>query len=120
MRVAVATTVVGLLSGCGSHDAETTWKLPNGGLAGTRAAASSKIDADNVANLEARWRFRLTAAPTFSGIFASTPVADAETVYVQDLRSNVYALDRTDGTLRWAHRYQFLNEGPNGLAIDER
>ena len=116
----MASAAVGLLSGCGSHDAEPTWKLPNGGLAGTRAAASSKIDADNVAKLEARWRFRLTAAPTFSGIFASTPVADAETVYVQDLRSNVYALDRTDGTLRWAHRYQFSNEGPNGLAIDER
>jgi alcohol dehydrogenase (cytochrome c) len=118
--VAVAALVAGLLSGCGAQDRETTWKLPNGGLAGTRAAAGSTIDAGNVAKLEARWRFALTAAPTFSGIFASTPIADAETVYVQDLRSNVYALDRSDGTLRWTHRYRASNDGPNGLAVDDR
>jgi outer membrane protein assembly factor BamB len=118
--VAVAAVVAGLLSGCGSQDRESTWRLPNAGLAGTRAAAESAIDAGNVAKLEARWRFGLTAAPTFSGIFASTPIADAETVYVQDLRSNVYALDRADGTLRWAHRYHASNDGPNGLAVDDR
>ena len=116
----MAAAVAGLLSACGSQDHESTWKLPNGGLAGTRAAAESAIDTGNVAKLEARWRFGLTAAPTFSGIFASTPVADAETVYVQDLRSNVYALDRADGTLRWTRRYHALNEGPNGLAVDDR
>ena len=66
-----------------------------------------------------RWRFPLTAAPTFSGIFASTPVADRDTVYVQDLRSNVYALDRASGALRWARRYGIPNEGPNGLAVDD-
>ena len=82
--------------------------------------ARSTIDAGNVARLEARWRFALTAAPTFSGIFASTPISDAQTVYVQDLRSNVYAIDRADGTLRWAHRYHASNDGPNGLAVDDR
>jgi outer membrane protein assembly factor BamB len=70
--------------------------------------------------LEVRWRFRLTAAPSFSGIFASTPVADATTVYVQDLRSNVYALDRPTGKLRWTRRYRARNDGPNGLAVDDR
>ena len=39
---------------------------------------------------------------------------------MQDLRSNVYALDRADGTLRWARRYHALNDGPNGLAVDDR
>jgi outer membrane protein assembly factor BamB len=118
LRVAVAAVVAGLLSGCGTQDVEGNWKLPNGDLAGTRAAVGSAIDAGNAARLEVRWRFGLTAAPTFSGVFASTPVADRETVYVQDLRSNVYALDRSNGTLRWAHRYRALNEGPNGLAVD--
>ncbi len=60
----------------------------------------------------------MTAAPTYSGVFASTPVADRETVYVQDLHSNVYALDRSNGTLRWAHRYRARTDGPNGLAVD--
>ena len=47
----------------------------------------------------------MTAQPTFSGIFASTPVADADTVYVQDRGSNVFALDRSTGAPRWARRY---------------
>jgi outer membrane protein assembly factor BamB len=115
----VAAVVVGPLCGCGGHDAEGTWRLPNGDLAGTRAAAGSAVDAGNVARLEVRWRYRLTAPPSFSGIFASTPVADRTTVYVQDLRSNVYALDRSTGTLRWARRYRARNDGPNGLAVDD-
>lgn len=109
-----------LLLGCGGHGDDGTWELPNGDLAGTRAASGSPIDADSVSRLEVRWRFRLTAKPNYSGIFASTPVADATTVYVQDLQSNVYALDRSSGKLRWVHRFRALNEGPNGLAVDEK
>ncbi|MDX6455588.1 MAG: quinohemoprotein ethanol dehydrogenase, partial [Gaiellaceae bacterium] len=56
--------------------------------------------------------------PSFSGSFASTPVADHDTVYVQDLRSNVFALDRSSGALRWARRFRARNDGPNGLAVD--
>ena len=69
--------------------------------------------------LRPRWRFRLTAEPSFSGIFASTPVADADTIYVQDLRSNVFALDRETGALRWSRLLNARNDGPNGLAIDD-
>jgi alcohol dehydrogenase (cytochrome c) len=114
----VAASVAAVLFGCEARDDHGTWQLPNGDLAGTRAAAGSAIDAGNVARLGVRWRYGLTAAPTFSGIFASTPVADRTTVYVQDLQSNVYALDRSTGTLRWAHRYRAGNDGPNGLAVD--
>jgi outer membrane protein assembly factor BamB len=64
------------------------------------------------------WRFRFSAKPSFSGRFASTPVADRETIYVQDLRSNVFALDRSTGALRWARRFRARNDGPNGLAVD--
>jgi alcohol dehydrogenase (cytochrome c) len=69
--------------------------------------------------LRPRWRFRLTAKPSFSGIFASTPVADAKTIYVQDLRSNVFALDRETGALRWSRVFHARNDGPNGLAVDD-
>ena len=109
-----------LLVGCGERDADGTWELPNGDLAGTRAAAGASIDAGNVVGLEVRWRYALTAKPNYSGTFASTPVADDETVYVQDLQSNVHALERATGKLRWVHRYRALNEGPNGLAVDSR
>ena len=106
-----------VLTGCGDHS-PAVWTLPNGDLAGTRATSDSKIDSGNVSDLRPRWRFRLRAAPSYSGIFASTPVADSGSVYVQDLRSNVFALDRNTGALRWAHRYRARNDGPNGLALD--
>jgi outer membrane protein assembly factor BamB len=115
--VAAAALLASLLGGCGTHGARGTWPLPNGDLAGTRAAADSSITARNVGRLQARWRFRLTAKPSFSGLFAATPVADHGTVYVQDLQSNVYALDRRTGAVRWAHRYDARNDGPNGLAV---
>ena len=106
-----------LLLGCGEHGPDGTWELPNGDLAGTRAAAGPGIDTSNVSELEVRWRYTFTAKPTSSGVFASTPVADRATVYVQDLQSNVHALDRATGQARWVHRYHAPNEGPNGLAV---
>jgi alcohol dehydrogenase (cytochrome c) len=53
-------------------------------------------------------------------VFASSPVADRETVYVQDLGSNVFALDQATGSVRWEHRYRAPNGGPNGLAVDDK
>jgi alcohol dehydrogenase (cytochrome c) len=94
--------------------------LPNGDLAGTRAATGSSIRSENVSRLQVRWRFRFTGEPSFSGRFASSPVVDGDTVYVQDLRSNVFALDRETGAVRWARRYRARNDGPNGLAVDDR
>ena len=94
--VASAAAVL-LLCGCGSHARPASWPSPNGDLTGTRAAADARIDAGNVAKLHVRWRFRLTGEPGFSGIFASNPVVGGDTVYVQDLRSNVFALDRATG-----------------------
>jgi alcohol dehydrogenase (cytochrome c) len=43
-------------------------------------------------------------------------VADG-TVYAQDLRSNVYALDLETGELSWRKLYRARNDGPNGLAV---
>ena len=118
-RLAVAVAIVGLACGCGAGRGHGSWPLPNGDLAGTRAAAGSSIDRQNVARLRPRWRFRFTAKPSFSGVFASTPVADRDTVYVQDLRSNVFALDRSTGALRWSRPYHARNDGPNGLAVGD-
>jgi len=94
-----------------------SWPLPNADLAGTRAALGSTLEAGNVGRLAVRWRFRLTGKPGFSGILASTPVADRTTVYVEDLRSDVFALDRSTGAVRWAARLAAPNDGPNGLAL---
>jgi alcohol dehydrogenase (cytochrome c) len=106
------------LSACGGSS-PGDWPTANGDLAATRAAAGSGIDAGNAGTLRPRWRFPLTAKPSFSGIFASTPVADAKTIYLQDLRSNVFALDRETGELRWSRLFNARNDGPNGLAIED-
>ena len=107
-----------LLGGAAVRGEDAVWQLPNSDLEGTRSAAGSAIDAGNVERLEVRWRFAFTARQTFSGIFASTPVADADTVYAQDLRSNVFALDRSTGALRWERRYHAPNDGPNELVVE--
>ncbi len=120
LRGAFATaSIVVVVAGCGgeSSGADATWSLPNADLAGTRAVSGGAVDADSAGDLRARWRFSFDEQPTVTGIYASTPVADRTTVYVQDLRSNVYALDRDTGALRWRHRYRAPNEGPNGLAV---
>ena len=119
-RPAALVVLACLLAGCGDREADGTWKLPNADLAGTRAAAGSPIDAGNASELVVRWRYPLTAKPNYTGRFASTPVADGTTVYVQDLQSNVHALDRATGKLRWVQRFHARNEGPNGLAVDDR
>jgi len=91
------------------------WPAPNGNLSSTRAASGSAIDAADVAHLRLAWRFRFTAHPGFSGIFASTPLVLGGRVYVQDLDSNVYALDAASGRLVWQKRFSVLDGGPNGL-----
>ena len=117
-RIALIPAVAAsLLGGCGGHK-DSTWPVSSGDLKGTRSAAGSAITSNNVAGLRARWRFRFTAKPGFSGVFASTPVVDKDTVYVQDLRSNVFALNRSTGTLRWVQRFRASNDGPNGLVVD--
>jgi alcohol dehydrogenase (cytochrome c) len=102
------------VSGCGGRPA--AWVLPNGDLAGKRAAQSA-IDAANVARLRVRWRFSFPMRPSDAGDFASTPLVDGTTVYLQDLNSDVFALDRASGAVRWSTRFDAPNGGPNGLAL---
>ena len=118
VRIASITAlVVSLLSGCGGHKPRT-WPVANGDLAGTRAVSGSGINSDNVAGLHPRWQFPITEERSHSGAFASSPVADKDTVYVQDLRSNVFALNRSTGTVRWAQRFRTSNDTPNGVVVD--
>ena len=41
------------------------------------------------------------------------------TVYLQDLNSNVYALDRTTGQVKWQHVFNKPSAGPNGVAFGD-
>jgi outer membrane protein assembly factor BamB len=113
----IALALVAVAGGCGgASQSPGSWRLANGDLSATRAA-TARIDGDNVADLRVRWRFRLTGEPTFSGLVASNPLVEGDTVYAVDLQSTVVALNRPTGTVRWSRRYRAPNSGPNGLAL---
>jgi glucose dehydrogenase len=92
------------------------WPAHNHDLANTRATTSTAIDSHTVAKLKLKWRFAFTGTSSF-GVFASTPIVIGDTVYLQDLNSNVFALARASGKLRWKHLFNRPNVGPNGISF---
>ena len=92
------------------------WAQPGQGVAGTRAVVATAISARTVARLAPVWRFTFPGDPGFSGSYASTPVVAGGVVFLQDLFSDVYALDLRTGATRWARRFHEVNGGPNGVA----
>ncbi len=92
------------------------WPAPQGNLAGTRAAANSPIDSSTVGQLDVAWTFPIEASSNFGGMTA-IPIVAGDTVYVQDMLSNVSALDRDSGQVKWEKRYDVPSVGPNGVAI---
>jgi outer membrane protein assembly factor BamB len=93
-----------------------SWPAHNYDLSNTRATTQSPINARTVSQLKVKWRFRLKGASAF-GAFASTPIVVDGTVYLQDLNSNVYALDRSTGALKWQHKFNRPSIGPNGVSF---
>jgi alcohol dehydrogenase (cytochrome c) len=92
-----------------------SWPAHNYDLSNTRATTRTPINSQTVAKLKEKWHFDLKGASAF-GLFASTPISLNGTVYLQDLNSNVYALDRSSGKLEWKHAFSKPSIGPNGIA----
>jgi outer membrane protein assembly factor BamB/plastocyanin len=97
--------------------ARAGWTVPGGDDANTRVADST-IDASNVDQLEVAWSFRPDGSGQFGAIAGEPLIADG-TVYVQDLGSNLYALDLDDGSVRWEAIHDASMVGPNGPAIGD-
>ena len=94
---------------------DAAWPAHNHDLANTRATTRTPIDSRSVAKLKLAWRFAFTGTSSF-GAFASAPIVIGDTVYLQDLNSNVFALERATGRLRWKHLFDAPNVGPNGVS----
>jgi alcohol dehydrogenase (cytochrome c) len=116
MNRSLTVLVAVLCAGCGSQAA--TWAQPNGDRSGTRSAHGASIDSGNVARLHVAWRFRIPVTPRESGVVTATPLAVGRVVYLQDMLSNVYAIDASSGALVWKHRLDAGTPGPNGLSFD--
>jgi outer membrane protein assembly factor BamB len=120
-----ALVVVGaLLVGCGSSgdssssgDANFTGDaLPSIDPGSARLAADSKIDSQNVSELEEVWSNTISGVGVY-GSYASTPVIANGVIYSEDLESNVQAIDLGSGEVLWSKKYESASHGPNGLAV---
>jgi len=114
-RAVAAAVLVACLSGC-AQSSSARWSEPNANTQSTRFA--SGLGASRAGKLRQVWRFAIPPTGGDSGAVAATPVVSGTVVYLQDLKSNVYALDRRTGALRWEHRFEAQNPGPNGVAVD--
>jgi outer membrane protein assembly factor BamB len=94
------------------------WPAHNYDLANTRATTQTPITSQTVSQLKVKWRFAFTGSSAF-GDFASTPISLNGTVYLQDLNSNVFALDRTTGKVKWQRTFDKPSVGPNGVAFGD-
>src|SRR6266852_7200472 len=92
------------------------WPAHNYDLTNSRATTATDISAANVGTLKEKWSFKIPGTGAF-GIYASTPIVYGGVVYLQDLNSNVYALDQQTGNLKWTHAFKSPSIGPNGVSI---
>ena len=98
-------------------DHASDWPLPHHDYANSRASTSDAgITAANVTTLRPAWTLPLPGRGVF-GNFASTPLIVGSTAYVQDLESNVFALDVKTGATSWEAKFSKPVIGPNGVAV---
>ncbi len=125
--VAVLPVVALIASACSSSTTSSSppqaaaaveWQQANHDLANTRDASSSTISSGNVNQLGVGWTYGVEGASAF-GSLATSPLVVNGTVYLQDLKSNVYAIDFRSGELEWQKRYNADNVGPNGAGFDD-
>ena len=113
---ALALSACGGSSGGGSI-AYTGTAYPNGDAANSRRAGGP-IKSSNVAELGQAWTLPLTAQSSF-GSYASTPAVSHGVLYSQDLESNVQAIELESGNVLWTKKYEFADQGPNGVVAAE-
>src|SRR5262245_38555062 len=92
------------------------WPVAGHDYENTRTQTRTKISRANVDSLEVAWSVDIPGASAY-GNLASVPLIADGVVYVQDLLSNVRAIDLATGQLRWEHRYDRVQLGPDGHAI---
>jgi len=124
LALLAAIAAITLAAGCGSDSSAKPISFngnayPNGDAANTRNA-SGPIESSTVSELETAWTLPLTAESSF-GAYASTPAVSGGVLYSQDLESNVQAINLESGDVLWTKKYEFADQGPNGvIAADGR
>jgi glucose dehydrogenase len=93
------------------------WPMANKDYQNTRATKDSTITSSNVASLSLAWSYTIQGIGAYGGA-ASTPLVVGNTVFFQDLKGNVVALDRQTGNVIWTKWYNdSAIVGPDGPAV---
>jgi outer membrane protein assembly factor BamB len=99
--------------------AASLWSLPNADPDGTRDI-SSQINSSNVSQLKVAWTIPIVGVKGTYGVLSSTPVFGPNgVVYLQDLGSNVYAVNVKTGKQIWKYKAPAKASviGPNGVTL---
>ncbi len=92
------------------------WGMANKDYSNTRAATASKINANTVHSLGIAWTFKIPGTGAY-GAAATAPLIVGDTVYFQDMGSNLFALNLADGQVQWKQMLNFSVVGPNGPGL---
>jgi glucose dehydrogenase len=114
-----ATTTTASTTAATTAAAASVWSLPNATPEGTRDVVS-QINSSNVSKLKVAWKIPIVGVKGTYGVFSSTPVFGPNgIVYLQDLGSNVYAVNLKTGHQVWKYKLPAKDgdEGPNGVTL---
>jgi len=93
------------------------WPLPNRDYSQTRATNNSSINSGNVNKLGVAWSFNMPGIGAYGG-GTSNPIIMGNTVFFQDGKANVFAIDLKTGAVKWQKLYNTDKVvGPNGPAV---
>ncbi|MBS1884220.1 MAG: PQQ-binding-like beta-propeller repeat protein [Actinobacteria bacterium] len=132
---------IALLAGCGGggsssatsgKPAATEGKAEGGGGDAPAASAAAypgvdlansrfvegPIDRSTAPKLKEAWKVKSEAHSTY-GAYAASPVVADGVVYMQDLDSNVTAIDLESGETLWETKMEEPDQGPNGVTVSE-
>src|SRR3954470_1929993 len=115
--VLVAAAVAGGGAGTGAAAqtgaATSEWPHPGGDYANSRAAVGSTIDASNVAGLAKAWEV------TTPGSLTTAVVVVGDTIYMEDSRCVITAIDRATGKVEWQSASVGFTIGPQGVSVGD-
>lgn len=92
------------------------WPAANQNFSNTRAAVNSKINTSNISDLGLAWSFPIKGIGEW-GAATTNPLILGNTIYFEDLKSNVYAVDLKTGKQIWIKEYNMDIAGPAGVSI---
>jgi outer membrane protein assembly factor BamB/uncharacterized cupredoxin-like copper-binding protein len=97
---------------------ETNWAVEGYDLQATRNVKGSGISSDTVDQLGTEWRIPVDL-PGFYGSLTAQPIVVDGVLFVQDVKSNVRAVNLETGEEVWYNEYMLdvPSGGPNGVGV---